>query len=277
MPRVLSTTKQQFSRFARRHLGDSRKWFEALIDQERRRREIQAASPEGAINGQRPRPDFLIIGAPKCGTSWLGAALTRQSRILMVPDEVEYFSSHLDRPLHWYLAHFEQLLASDKAKRAKPGDKLLLGEKSAGYCGLTPSRIRLVHRLLPDARLILMVRDPVKRHWSHAKRYFSKAKKQRRGYESLSSRQQLHRFFSRTRRFSEFSTMIENWTDVYPAGRLLIVSQEAAIADPLQTFDRVMRHIGVAGPNPPRIKHALRKLCQGQDRAAKRKPNVPQR
>ena len=48
----------------------------------------------------------------------------------------------------------------------------MIGEKSAGYCGISASRIRLVHRLLPEARLILMVRDPVKRHWSHAKRYF---------------------------------------------------------------------------------------------------------
>ena len=71
----------------------------------------------------------------------------------------------------------------------------MLGEKSAGYCGISRSRIKLVRRLLPDARLILMVRDPVARHWSHAKRYFSKEKSQKRGYESLDSRQKLYEFF----------------------------------------------------------------------------------
>ena len=51
---------------------------------------------------------------------------------------------------------------------------------------------------------------------------------------------------SRTRRFSEFSKVIENWTGVYPAERLLIVSQEAAFADPVREFERVLRHIDVA-------------------------------
>lgn len=223
--------------------------------QRRLRREIDAAK-----NAAWPLPDFLIIGAPKCATSWLAGALSRQPHVCMVPDEIEYFTSHIHRPLQWYRAHFEELLAAaDETKRLGTHERPILGEKSAGYCGLTPARIRLIHRLLPDARLILMIRDPVTRHWSHAKRFFSKKKAQRRGYESVTSRQQLYKFFSRVRRFSEFSKMIENWTDVYPAKHLLIVSQEVAFADPGTTFEKVMRHIGASDRlDRTRMKHALR-------------------
>jgi hypothetical protein len=208
-----------------------------------------------------PLPDFLIIGAPKCATSWLSKGLGSQPHIFMVPEEIEYFSSHLERPLSWYLSHFAELpAAAGRRNRPLPGQKRFLGEKSAGYCGLPPATIELVHKLLPDTKLILMIRDPVKRHWSHAKRYFSKKKAQKRGYDSLESSEQLDRFFSRTRRFSEFSKMIEHWTDVYPPERLLVVSQEAALADPGGTFERVMRHIGASeGLDRTRMKRVLRK------------------
>jgi hypothetical protein len=254
---LLGRGKRRISRSVRKGLRNYRERIEGLIDQRRLKSEIDKLRSSADL--AKPLPDFLIIGAPKCATSWLGAALTPQSNILMVKDEIEYFTSHLDRPLDWYVARFEGLLAtSDKPKRLAPGEKLFLGEKSAGYCGLSPARIRLVHRLLPDARLILMIRDPVARHWSHAKRYFSKAKAQRRGFKSLDSRQQLERFFRQTRHYSEFSKMIENWTNVYPAKSLLIVSQEAALADPAATFERVIRHIGAEGVGARRMKHALR-------------------
>ena len=196
---------------------------------------------------QPPLPNFIIIGAPKCATSWLQAALAQHPQVRIVPDEIEYFSSHIDRPLQWYLSRFEGLAKPEIEQETAAGERLVLGEKSAGYCGISPARIKLVHRLLPDARLILMIRDPVSRHWSHAKRYFSKVKSQRKGYQSLESRQQLYEFFTRTRRFSEFSRTVENWTKVYPSERMLVISQEEAFANPVREFERALRHINIAG------------------------------
>jgi hypothetical protein len=50
------------------------------------------------FKGTLPYPHFMIIGAPKCGTSWLRAALDQYPDVLMLPDEVEYFSDFLDKP-----------------------------------------------------------------------------------------------------------------------------------------------------------------------------------
>jgi sulfotransferase family protein len=226
---------------------DLRKRYRRTIGQLREERRLRREIDEVLSKGSSDfiLPDFLIIGAPKCATSWLQSALNQHPQVRMVPDEIEFFSSHIDRPLQWYLAHFKELTTQEGAKAAEPGQKLVIGEKSAGYCGISTSRIKLVHRLLPDARLILMVRDPVKRHWSHAKRYFSKEKSQERGYRSLDSRQKLFEFFKRTRRFSEFSKIIESWTKVYPPECLLVINQEEAFADPVGIFERALRHIGV--------------------------------
>ncbi len=167
----------------------------------------------------------------------------------MVPDEIEYFSAHLDYPLEWYLNHFARQVA---ATPRPAGVSRTLGEKSARYCSIPPDRIRLVHRLLPDAKLILMTRDPVVRHWSQAKRFFSKRRFNKlEGGVLAIPRQELFDFFERMRPLGEFSTMIANWIEVYPARQLLIVSQERALAHPRAAYDSVLEHIGVSRDYDP--------------------------
>jgi hypothetical protein len=54
--------------------------------------------------------------------------------------------------------------------------------------------------------------------------------------------------------------MIENWTAIYPAEQLLILSQENAIARPGETFEKAMHHIGASEDVGHRVlKHALRR------------------
>jgi hypothetical protein len=191
-----------------------------------------------------PRPHLVIIGAPKCGTSWLRRALGQHPEILMVPDEIEYFSMHLHYPVEWYLSHFARV---EREAKSPARGSYLLGEKSARYCAMTLDGIALVHRLLPDARLILMTRDPIARHWSQAKRFFSKKRfNQREGGVFGVPRGELLDFFERMRPLGEFSKMIANWTQVYPNEQLLIVSQEKALQYPRETFDAVLKHIGVS-------------------------------
>ncbi len=171
----------------------------------------------------------------------------------MVPDEIEYFSSHLDLPLEWYLNHFTRELAG---MDRQAGTRRVIGEKSARYCSIDPERIRLVHRLLPEAKIILMTRDPVARHWSHAKRFFSKRRFNRREGGVLAvPREELFTFFERMRPLSEFSTIIGNWTSIYEPRQLLIISQEAALARPREAYDATLEHIGASRKyNPAKIK-----------------------
>jgi Sulfotransferase family len=208
----------------------------------RRKLSIEALESYAKLEGLS-YPDFIIIGAPKCGTSWLQGVLAQHPNVVMVPEEIEYFSNHLERyPLEWYLDHFRQSLALASAKKMVT---VSIGEKSARYCAISPDRIRLVHGVLPRARLILMTRDPVARHWSHAKRYFSKRRINKEGSVLSVPRSRLFEFLTSTRPLSEFSTMIANWTAVYAPEQLLIVSQERTLEQPRETYDAVLEHIGL--------------------------------
>lgn len=104
-------------------------------------------------------PDFLIIGAQKAGTTWLKEQLRAHSDVFMPEDEIHFFD-HQDqfaKGPQWYASHF-----------VDGTDFALIGEKTPEYLYL-PERIDVpegagrIHDLLPDARLIAVLRDPVTR------------------------------------------------------------------------------------------------------------------
>jgi sulfotransferase family protein len=205
----------------------------------------------GHASRPRPiRPDFIIIGSPKCGTSWLRDALDQHQSIVTVRGETEYFSSHPYYPVEWYHEKFARRLASVEKVRGR--ESCVLGEKSAHYCSMPTEQIQRLHDLIPDVRLILMTRDPVARHWAHAKRYFAKRTLLNPETAVLDlPRGTLLDFFTRQRPVGDFSKIVTNWTSVFPAEQLLVVSQEKTWDTPRETFDAVLKHIGAPADYDP--------------------------
>lgn len=125
-----------------------------------------------AAPGNRQRlPDFLILGEMRCGSTTLWDLLSRHPRIF-VPDEKElhFFNARPDKPLS--LAEYARCFA-----RAERGQ--LVGEATPNYLFDEEASAR-IHRIVPEARLIAILRDPVRRAWSH---YWHNV---RRGREPLS-------------------------------------------------------------------------------------------
>ena len=105
------------------------------------------------------RPNFLGIGAPKCGTTWLSEVLRSHPSVFMVHEkELVYFSSSkkYSKGEEWYLSHFSNV----KAETA-------IGEFSVSYLGEGEIAANRIKSFSPDMKLIAMLRDPVYRAWSH--------------------------------------------------------------------------------------------------------------
>ncbi len=103
-----------------------------------------------------PLPTFVIVGAQKCGTSSLSATLRRHPEVFMSkPKELHYFDRGHDQGPEWYAAQF----------RPGPRQKAW-GEATPVYLYEQESRERLT-ATVPDARLVVILRDPVKRAYSH--------------------------------------------------------------------------------------------------------------
>lgn len=216
------------------------KMLEPIVTQE-----IERAASRRLDPSNTRLPDFLIIGAPKCGTSWLRVALAEHPEVIMAQEEIEFFPDPISARLDWYMKHFSKdspFLDRRNTAYRKPYEDCIIGEKSARYCAMPEGRVKLVHRLMPDARLILMIRDPVKRHWAHAKQHFAKKKQ---AIEDL-PRDIVFPFFERTRSLSEFSKMHDVWSRIYGPEKLLTLKQEVALAEPLETAKRTLSHLGIA-------------------------------
>ncbi|WP_428929791.1 sulfotransferase family protein [Marinibacterium sp. SX1] len=131
-----------------------------------------------SVSQQSRLPDFIIGGAPKCGTTSLHFILAQHPDVGIPDDEVHFFDAddpigHPDflfgRPdgLDWYDPRPENKVAMDwyRARFAGFADRRLIGEDSTIYLQseVAPARIQA---LLPEVRLVFMLRDPVKRAYS---------------------------------------------------------------------------------------------------------------
>ncbi|MBG0822667.1 sulfotransferase [Planomonospora sp. ID91781] len=123
-----------------------------------------------------PLPDFLVIGAPKAGTTALHAALSRHPSLHMSPvKEPKFFltdgppsgrggpgDAQTHREHVWRREDYEALFAA-----APPG--ALRGESTPFYLYDRAAQ-RRIRAAIPHARLIVVLRDPVERahsNWAH--------------------------------------------------------------------------------------------------------------
>jgi len=102
------------------------------------------------------RPTIIGIGAQKCASSWLHAALGIHPEIgVSDPKEVDFFSYYFDRGYRWYEGHFA----------GTPGRRAYF-EASPSYLHdpRAPERVRAYD---PAMKILLLIRDPVERAYSN--------------------------------------------------------------------------------------------------------------
>ncbi|UWQ21559.1 sulfotransferase [Jannaschia sp. W003] len=128
---------------------------------------------DGRVETKGRLPDFIIGGAPKCGTTSVHFLLGSSPEIGIPDDEVHFFDAddpiahpdflHAGRGgLDWYDPDTPEGLDWYRGRFAALADRPLVGEDSTLYLHspVAPERIA---RVLPDAKLIFMLRDPVRR------------------------------------------------------------------------------------------------------------------
>jgi len=204
----------------------------------------------------RPLPDFLVIGAQKAGTTALYAYL-RDTPGITGPSwkEVSYFDRHYTRGEAWYRGNFPNTL------RARG----LVGEASPSYL-FHPQAPGRVAALVPNARLIALVRNPVDRAFSHYQHEVALGREPLSFENALAAEEERLRdeeermaadpaYFSRAwwnytyAARGRYAEQLERWLRAFPAEQLLIVPSEDLLDEPERTHARVLEFLGVA-PQP---------------------------
>lgn len=121
-------------------------------------------------------PNLVVLGAMKCATTSLHHYLDLHPEICMSRERGlnAFLEENLPRGLDWYRSHFDQ--------RAR-----IRGDTSPRYTNapLDPGVASRMRQLLPDARLVYLVRDPVERMVSHYTHYVASGYESRPAAEAL--------------------------------------------------------------------------------------------
>lgn len=214
----------------------------------------------------RGLPSLLIIGAQKSGTTSLFSYLVQHPDVLAsLRKEVHYFDFNYDRGVTWYRAHFPY------AHQLRNGTLTL--DASPYYLAhpLVPQRAA---RLLPDIKLIALLRNPVDRALSHyqhevrggreslpfadaidreSERLAGEEDRLRDepGYYSLN-----HHRYSYTRR-GLYIEQLRRWMEYFPRSQLLVLQSEWLFREPLAAIARVHHFLGLP-PHPLDLDRPLR-------------------
>jgi len=194
----------------------------------------------------RPLPSALIIGTMKGGTSTLNAWLRHHPQVMFSAiKEVHFFDEQFDRGERWYRTYFpllERWLGGRCALEATPA-----------YLYRAPQVAERMHGLVPDARLILLLRNPVSRAISHYGHQVQRGVEQRTPAEALmspeGSRQGKPNHYKRRGLYAE---QIEQVLRFYRREQLLVLRSEDLFADPFAAYAQVQRFLALdPQPLPP--------------------------
>jgi len=208
----------------------------------------------------RPLPDFLIIGAQKAATTALYAYLRWHPGITGPSfKEVSFFDRHYVRGETWYRAH---LPASPRLWLAKlrHGSWPLVGEASPSYLfhPLAPERVA---SLMPAAKLIAVLRNPVDRAFSHYQHEVALGREELSFEEALDQEDarmqgELERMVRDPEYFSHawwsytyaargrYADQLERWFAAFPRDQVLVLISEELLQEPAENYARTLDFLG---------------------------------
>ena len=198
-------------------------------------------------------PDFIIIGAPKSGTTAMKSNFNKHHpSIWLGGRENNFFNMHWDKGLDWYTSQFP----------GKTREGVLYGEKTPSYIyGLDAPNVeegrRYCHErmqaIVPDAKLILCLRNPAERAYSHWHMESVNRKGYRLSFEEALALDLEHMKDPDYVRFTGddfvqkgfYMDYIENLLNHYPREQLHVCITEELKTDVVTEYNKIYAFLGL--------------------------------
>ena len=186
--------------------------------------------PEG--ENQSSLPSFVVIGATRAGTETLNAWLNDHPDVCMSPREsLDFFLENgtWDMGVGWYALRFGTC-----------GWDQTRGESSPAYADthLDPGVPKRMYSVIPDAKLIYLVREPMERMRSVFRQRVTDGSETRNFAEAVADDPDY-------RETSRYITHIGAFLKHFNKKQLLVITSEQLAADPQATLGAVHSHLGV--------------------------------
>lgn len=188
-------------------------------------------------------PDYLILGECKCGTSSLYHYLTRHPQILetygngiddyLGTKELRFFDRYYDKGLDWYKSRFPDT-----------ADGQITGEGASIYFG----RMICQHRIekdLPQVKVIVLLRNPVDRlysHFCHMEKWIPNWKGKYDSFDDFltSAREEDNYLIEK----GIYVRALSKWLDAF-GERMMVVGSEVLFNKPQDVCDNIFEWLGV--------------------------------
>jgi len=204
------------------------------------------------------RPDFLILGAPKAGTTALHAALTRHPDVFMTaPKEPKYWMCDDAPPPHfrgpgdqhsqqewvWRRRDYEGLFELAPASSVR-------GESTPFYLWHRAAQRRISEQL-PEARLIAVVRDPIDRAYSNWMHLWSDGLEPVADFEKAFAleHERIAKGWAPFWRYAQLGRYGEQLAHLFSyvdRERVLVLRYRTIVDDPQGAVDRACHFLGIA-------------------------------
>lgn len=175
-------------------------------------------------------PNFVYVGAPRAGSTWIFEALRAHPQVFVpIAKYVKYF---LDEQYHrgrdWYESHFAD---------AGP-QHLAIGEVSTGYL-YSETALHRIAQDLPDARILVSVRNPIERDWSA---YLHMKRNARVSGSFADEMDGPFRFISEYGRYDRY---LPGLLEIFPAERVHVMLYDDLARDPVGFARNLYAFLGV--------------------------------
>lgn len=223
-----------------------------------------------STSASRALPDFLIVGTKRGGTTSLWNYLLAHPLVMpMFPlrnqKSAHYFDVNFGRGDRWYRSHFPSRAARQRLQRAH-GHAPVAGEASPLYMW-DPRVAPRVAEVVPQAKIIVLLRNPVDRAYSHWKERVGE------GVEPLSFEAAIDReperlagevermmaepyyvsqpfdWFPYVRR-GEYLPQVRRWFEHFDRSQVLVLRSEDMYADPEAVYHRTISFLDLPAHTP---------------------------
>lgn len=214
-------------------------------------------------------PHFMFIGVPRAGSTWLHKNLLRHPRIwtplikniLVFQRPLNFQINRLRTLRHFLLGRYVPKNKDDKkwllryfltptpsikwyASLFTPKTGQIAGDITDDYLVLTDAEVKKIHDNFPHLKIIVMLRDPVERAWSHASHYFVNNKEISFSdvpTEKLAQRSLAPWLVERSR----YLGLINIWQKYFPPEQIFIGFFEEINESPQAVLQRLCAFLGI--------------------------------
>jgi hypothetical protein len=207
------------------------------------------------------KPDFLIIGGEKCGTTSLYEYLIKHPDIMPAKGkEVAYFDYKFSNGFGWYKTFFPRFITK-KFKEILSKNKILSGEATPRYLN-HPNAPKRISNFLPNVKLIVLLRNPIDRAYSHYHMESANGREKLSFEESIEQENERinieyekmekdENYYGRKyywyshREAGIYIKHLKRWMKFFPKNQFLIIKSEDLFENTTDTYNKVLEFLGL--------------------------------